>query len=399
MQGSEMAEASIAQDTVTGHGPSLRVSQYDPRIDFFRGLALIFIFLNHIPGNAMTWLTSRAAGLSDAAEVFMFLGGYSAALAYAKVAPSGWLPMLGKAMGRALVLIRTHCLMVAAFLLSTFVFSHGFGLPTGYEIYVEGFLDAPLRTALATPLLAFQAPLLDILPVYIVVLMAVPCMIWLVARSPATLLCLSGLTWLFAARFFPLIPTITYDVYWAFNPFCWQFMFVIGLVCGWHGRNGDLGIASPDTRKLLDFAASGCCVFGLMVMISVSAPDLQGPMVAAMRELYFGLNKQCLDIWRIMDFLTSAYLIARIVSVGAPWLATPAARWVRTIGMFSLPVFAFSTLLSLFGKMVTERFESGVTIDVVVSLAGIALMAGYAELLARRAGPSRRKRLTAFAHS
>lgn len=371
---------------------------YDPRIDFFRGLALIFIFINHIPNNAMTWLTSRAAGLSDAAEVFMFLGGYSAALAYAKLSAGGWQAMFGKAIRRAGVLIRTHCWMVAAFLLSAYVLGRGFGVQTGYEIYVEGFLAAPLKTIIATPLLSFQAPLLDILPVYIMVLMAVPWMIWLVARSPVTLICLSGLLWLFAARFFPLVPTITYDVYWAFNPFCWQFMFAIGLCCGWRGRSGDLGIGSLETRKLMDFVASGCCVFGLMVMISVSSPDLQGPLVTQMRDLYFGLNKQCLDIWRIMDFLTSAYLIARIVSVTAPWLATQPARWVRTMGVFSLPVFAFSTVLSLFGKLVTEAFGSGVAIDVAVSLAGIALMVVFAEQLARRSRTPGRVRLAASAH-
>jgi hypothetical protein len=394
-----MAQAAAAeQNTAMADARSATSAHaYDPRIDFFRGLALVFIFINHIPGNAMTWLTSRAAGLSDAAEVFMFLGGYSAALAYAKLAPSGLRAMFAKALRRALVLVRTHCWMVAAFMLSAYAFSRGFGLSTGYEIYVDGLIAAPLKTIVATPLLSFQAPLLDILPVYIVVLTAVPLMIWLVARSPIMLLCLSGLLWLFAARFFPLVPTITYDVYWAFNPFCWQFMFAIGLCCGWRGRTGDIGIASSDTRKVLDFVASGCCVFGLMVMISVSTPELEGPLVTAMRDLYFGLNKQCLDIWRIMDFLTSAYLIARIVSVEAPWLDTRPARWLRTMGMFSLPVFAFSTLLSLYGKMVTESLGSTVPIDVLVSVAGIALMVVFAELLARRGGSSGKRRLPARA--
>jgi hypothetical protein len=377
-------------------GMARAAHEYDPRIDFFRGLALIFIFINHIPDNAMTWLTSRAAGLSDAAEVFMFLGGYSAALAYAKIADSGLRPMFAKALKRALALIRTHFWMVAAFLLSAYILSHGFGVATGYEIYLDVFQTSPVKTIIATPLLSFQAPLLDILPVYIIVLIAVPLMVWLVARSPIMLLCLSGLLWLFAARFFPLVPTITYDVYWAFNPFCWQFMFAIGLCCGWRGRTGDLGIAAPETRKLLDFASSGCCVFGLMVMISVSQPELQGPVVAALRELYYGLNKQCLDIWRIVDFLTSAYLAARIVSTGAAWLTTKPARWLRTMGIFSLPVFAFSTVLSFYGKLATERFGSGMMIDVVVTVIGIALMAAFAELLARRRGAAGTARLSAF---
>src|SRR5690606_28309152 len=118
------------------------------------------------------------------------------------------------------------------------------GIESGYEIFLERVISEPFRVLIATPLLAFQAPLLDILPMYVIVMLSAPFMIWLVARSSIALLATSGLVWLFAAKFFPLVPTITYDVYWGFNPFCWQFMFAIGLVCGWHGRHGMLPIES-----------------------------------------------------------------------------------------------------------------------------------------------------------
>ena len=39
----------------------------DHRIDFFRGLALIFIFWDHIPHNPLAELTVRNFGFSDAA--------------------------------------------------------------------------------------------------------------------------------------------------------------------------------------------------------------------------------------------------------------------------------------------------------------------------------------------
>jgi hypothetical protein len=43
----------------------------DHRIDFFRGLALIFIFWDHIPHNPLAELTVRNFGFSDAAEIFL----------------------------------------------------------------------------------------------------------------------------------------------------------------------------------------------------------------------------------------------------------------------------------------------------------------------------------------
>ena len=42
----------------------------DHRLDIFRGLALMMIFINHVPGNVFEHLTSRNFGFSDAAEAF-----------------------------------------------------------------------------------------------------------------------------------------------------------------------------------------------------------------------------------------------------------------------------------------------------------------------------------------
>jgi hypothetical protein len=56
----------------------------DPRIDLFRGLALWWIFLDHIPGNIANWITIRNYGFSDAAEIFIFISGYTAALVYGR---------------------------------------------------------------------------------------------------------------------------------------------------------------------------------------------------------------------------------------------------------------------------------------------------------------------------
>src|SRR3954462_10809283 len=57
----------------------------DLRLDFFRGLALIFIFIDHIPDNVVAWFTLHVVAFCDAAEMFIFISGYTAALAYAPV--------------------------------------------------------------------------------------------------------------------------------------------------------------------------------------------------------------------------------------------------------------------------------------------------------------------------
>src|SRR5579885_2047971 len=56
----------------------------DLRLDFFRGLSLFFIFVDHIPNNFLAYFTLHSIAFSDAAEVFIFISGYTAALVYGR---------------------------------------------------------------------------------------------------------------------------------------------------------------------------------------------------------------------------------------------------------------------------------------------------------------------------
>src|SRR6266700_4041067 len=53
----------------------------DVRLDLFRGLANWAIFLDHIPHEVLSSFTTRNYGFSDAADLFVFISGYTAALA------------------------------------------------------------------------------------------------------------------------------------------------------------------------------------------------------------------------------------------------------------------------------------------------------------------------------
>src|SRR6218665_3622849 len=76
-----MAPGMTASDRISAVAkPAAKLR--DLRLDFFRGLALLFIFLNHIPNNAVSWLSNRNYGFSDATETFVFISGYSVLLAY-----------------------------------------------------------------------------------------------------------------------------------------------------------------------------------------------------------------------------------------------------------------------------------------------------------------------------
>src|ERR1700745_2215593 len=57
----------------------------DLRLDLFCGVAIWAIFLDHIPNNVVNWITTRNYGFSDAADLFVFISGYTASFVYARM--------------------------------------------------------------------------------------------------------------------------------------------------------------------------------------------------------------------------------------------------------------------------------------------------------------------------
>ena len=55
-------------------------------IDFLRGVVLIVIALDHVQGSVLSRFMLHNYAYCDAAEVFVFLGGYASAAAYTNVA-------------------------------------------------------------------------------------------------------------------------------------------------------------------------------------------------------------------------------------------------------------------------------------------------------------------------
>ena len=85
-----------------GELPELKGQGRDLRIDACRGIALWFIFLDHVPNNIGSWLTLRNYGFSDAAEVFMFVSGVTCALAYGKAwRCEGWTGVISRTLQRS----------------------------------------------------------------------------------------------------------------------------------------------------------------------------------------------------------------------------------------------------------------------------------------------------------
>ncbi len=98
----------------------------DLRLDACRGLALWFIFLDHIPNNALAWLTIRNYGFSDTTEVFVFVSGYTCILAYGgALREQGWPTTVTRALRRGWEIYVAFLLLLMAYLALIWVVGRG----------------------------------------------------------------------------------------------------------------------------------------------------------------------------------------------------------------------------------------------------------------------------------
>src|SRR5215469_16641313 len=148
----------------------------DLRLDFFRGLALVCIFIDHIPENYLIYFTLSAIGFFDAAEVFIFISGFTAALVYGRaLATRGVLIASVQVLRRAWQLYVAHIFLFVIFIAEVSYTVRTFRNPMyNEEMGVGDFLDNPHIAVVQALFLQFQPTFLDILPLYIVLLLAFP---------------------------------------------------------------------------------------------------------------------------------------------------------------------------------------------------------------------------------
>src|SRR5471032_1384537 len=88
-------------------------------VDFLRGVVLIVIALDHIPASVVSHITLHVYAYCDAAEVFVFLGGYATAAAYCAMAAGGRAAQATRRfLRRAFEIYRAYLLTAAAMLLA-----------------------------------------------------------------------------------------------------------------------------------------------------------------------------------------------------------------------------------------------------------------------------------------
>ena len=379
-----MTDASMADEA---KGAAAR----DLRLDFFRGLALWFIFVNHIPANQVSWATPRNFGLSDATEIFVFISGYTAALVYGRTLQGQGLPMAGaQVLHRCWSLYVTYIILFFAFTAQIAYTARAFDSPLfAEEMGIAGYFQDPVGALTQALLLKFRPANLDVLPLYIVLLLAFPLLLPALRSRPLAVLAGSAALYGAARHWGWNLPTYPDGGVWYFNPFTWQFLFVLGAVL--QGRP-DLRAAATRFRRPVALAAAAVLLASLFLALSWKFAPLHALIPVALTEILYPISKTDLDPLRLLHFFALAYLVLRLVPADAPWLRGTLAAPVLDCGRQSLPVFCLGVLLSFAGQTVLVHVSGSLSAQFLVTVLGIAAMVLLARFLGwyRSAGRVRR---------
>lgn len=380
MKGANMTTSTVA-------------TQRDTRVDVLRALALLTIFIDHVPGNFLERLTYRNFGFSDAAEAFMLISGISVALAYeARFVAGSRLHLTLKLWRRAGVLYVAHIVVtiagVALFCLGAVLARRADLLA---QINIGPLIEKTPEAMVGIATLGHQIGYNNILPVYAALMLAAPLVLLTARRWPRATLAVSGLLWLVAGVWQVAPPNYPEPGYWFLNPLSWQFLFVIGVVATAHVR-------ATGSIPIRPWAVAAAAAYAACALIWIYSPLWGKVTWFGLPPVLGGFDKTYLSLSRLLHIVAVGYLVAALCSVSAAFRCRP-DHPLAVLGRRSLPVFVAGTVLALGAQVLRFLHTGGMGYDASLLALGVSAQFGLAYYLdwtsrlgqaARHAGPSRR---------
>ncbi|CCE12272.1 conserved membrane hypothetical protein [Bradyrhizobium sp. STM 3843] len=349
------------------------------RLDLFRGLALWLIFIDHLPPNLLTWFTIRNYGFSDATEIFIFISGYTAAFVYGRaMQDSGFVVATARILRRVWQIYVAHVFLFTIFLAEISYVATSFENPLyTEEMGIMDFLKQPDVTIVQALILRFRPVNMDVLPLYIVLMLFLPLILWLMRWKPDLTLGLSAVIYAVTWEF-DLYLSAYPNGFWAFNPLAWQLLFVFGAWCALGGaRRMTRILNSPVTLWI----SAAYLLAAFIVTLTWYIPQLGHLLPRRLEQWMYPIDKTDLDVLRFAHFLALAALTVHYLPRDWPGLKS---RWLKPLivcGQHSLEIFCLGVFLAFAGHFILAEVSGGAAMHALISLSGILIMWGVASLI------------------
>jgi len=362
--------SDIRKTVLPGGSPdSLALARRDWRIDFFRGAALLVVLIDHLELNSEAGVISKwtliSLGFSDSAEVFVFLSGYAFGFSYlSKMANKGLRACEGMALRRSLQIYAAYLASIWAVLALSTVLSEtdkvAFHLRIGASFWQE---------VVSTLVLSRHPEGYSILALYIVILPFMPPALQLALKHPWMAFCISAGTYAAAQFVLPLDPSSYVQIFreWHFNPFAWQFLFMIGMLCA---QYFDVGENRRYNRFMLVISSAiivtGVLVVKVFPMLNEIGIEPLAPLVQQTWSELPTLHKSRLGPLRLLHALSLLYVASQVFRASNPFWSSLWAKPFVILGQHSLPTYAFGLVLSTIGAILRPLHDTALTMGILL---------------------------------
>ncbi len=368
----------------------------DPRLDFYRGIAMLIIFTSHAPNNYWgDWIPGRF-GFSDATEIFVFCSGMASAIAFGtSYDRRGWVLGTARVLFRCWQVYWAHiCLFFALLFMLIILDSFAFEKLYVNSLALQVFLNNTPEALFGLLTMTYVPNYFDILPMYIVILLMMPLIMALSYVRIELVFAFMAVVWFMGQtrllqslgleRFIIGLPaSFTNDRQWFFNPFAWQLVFFTGfaLVRGW--------IPTPPVNKVLVTIAA-IITIGFMSLSHVAIREWGFSWAQDWRVANaMWISKTDIGLVRFIHFLCVAYLAYAIAGNGGRRLIVEGRTAIGKVGKFlvtvltkvgqqSLAVFMVSMMLSIFVGFILDQTGNGAWPVALSNVLGWAFLIGIA---------------------
>jgi hypothetical protein len=337
-------------------------------IDFWRGFALVTIFINHVPGLFYERFTHRNFSLSDSAELFVFLAGWSLRFVVEADGKASALRLTVRLLARAVSIYAAQIVITLMALALIAAASLYLETPLLLDWHNAGpVFEDPPATHVGLVILTHQLGYFNILPLYVVLMVTAPIFALLDRYSPWLLFGASFLLWIVTLVTAINLPTWPVEGRWFFDPLCWQFIFVLGFLVA--RPTGPGAVARYLLQHGRPVALAIVLVFGAAAVADWSPDPLRVPAP----HLVFMFDKTFLSPARAIQFAALTLVVTGLFG-HLPAMLAPVVSYLSMLGRNSLNVFCVASVLSLAAQIERFAYGGGLGVDTIVLVVGLIAM-------------------------
>jgi hypothetical protein len=339
-------------------------------LDFWRGFALVTIFINHMPGNFFERFTYRNLSLADSAELFVFLAGWSLRLQLTGAAAS---------LSSGQVFFRLCGRALNVYVAQLVITEIALALLAGASILLDApFLldwhnasavfDQPVESHVGLVLLLHQLGYFNILPLYVLLMAAAPIIALAFRYAQWSILPASIAIYVVTLATGFNLPTWPVEGTWFLNPLAWQLIYVLGFSLG--GRSTGLGYVARKYRRIAFWVSLPIVAIGVIIGVTLYSPE---PSNVPDPKLFFVFDKTFMSPARLLHMLGLAAVFGGSFGLLSRIFPRTSA-YLSLLGRNSLNVFCAGSLLSLAGQILRYAEGGLVATDVIILILGLLLM-------------------------